>query len=265
MRIALISDIHGNLVALEAALADIERQRADQIICLGDVAVFGPQPREVIARLRELDIPVIMGNTDQWLLNPEPWSTDPDKRPQVEIEMWNASLLTEEDKATVAGYIPTLALDYGDGLTLLCYHGSPRSFNDSIRPTTPDDELDTWFPEGRALVMAGGHTHEPMVRRYGESTLVNPGSVGLPVYWTSDGRTVNPAWAEYALVEWANGSLAITLRRVPYRLEELIAAVKATDMPHHEVWLADWHGSGKAAEPNDAHDSSSYEQKNRER
>lgn len=254
MRIALISDIHGNLVALEAALADIERQRVDQIICLGDVAVFGPQPREVIARLRQRDMPVIMGNTDQWLLNPEPWSTDPDKRPQVEIEMWNASLLTEEDKATVAGYMPTLALDYGDGLTILCYHGSPRSFSDSIRPTTPDDELDTWFPDGRALIMAGGHTHEPMARRYGASTLVNPGSVGLPVYWAADGQVVNPAWAEYALLEWHDGALGISLCRRPYPLGDLIAATLASNMPHKDYWLADWRDITIATDPSNAPD-----------
>ena len=240
MRIALISDIHGNLVALDAALADIDRQRADPVICLGDVAVFGPQPREVIARLCERDIPVILGNTDQWLLNPEPWSDDPDKRPQVEIEMWNASQLSEEDKATIAGYMPTLSLDYGDGLTLLCYHGSPRSFNDSIRPTTPEEELEDWFPENRALVMAGGHTHEPMVRRFGWSTLVNPGSIGLPVSTTADGRIINPTWAEYALLDWEDDILAVTLRRVAYEKDALAAAARSSGMPHLDFWLADW-------------------------
>lgn len=240
MRIALISDIHGNFVALQAALADIDRRAADRIICLGDVAVFGPQPREVIRRLQELDIPVVMGNTDQWLLNPESWSDDEEKRRQVEIEMWNAGLLNEADKAIVVGYAPTLSLDYGDGLTLLCYHGSPRSFNDSIRPTTPEEELDGWFPESRALVMAGGHTHEPMIRRYGSSMLLNPGSVGLPLVRTANGDDANPTWAEYALLEWESGTLAVTLRRVPYALDDLAATVRAAGMPHADHWLADW-------------------------
>ena len=240
MRIALISDIHGNLTALEAALEDIDRQDVDRIICLGDVAVMGPQPREVIGRLRDLAIPVIMGNTDQWLLNPHPWSTEEDKRRQVEIELWNATLLDESDRAIVAGYVPTLPLEFGDGLTLLGYHGSPRSFDDQIRPATPEEELDDWFPESRALVMAGGHTHEPMIRRYGEGLLVNPGSVGLPVYYTTDGRAVKPVWAEYGLLEWLDGALAISLRRVPYSLSDLITAVRAAGMPHADYWLEDW-------------------------
>jgi predicted phosphodiesterase len=70
MRIAIISDIHGNMVALDAALADIESEHVDQIVCLGDVAEFGPHPREVLARLRALGCPVIMGNTDERLIDP---------------------------------------------------------------------------------------------------------------------------------------------------------------------------------------------------
>lgn len=240
MRIALISDIHGNLVALEAALADIDRQRADQIICLGDVAVLGPQAQEVIARLRDREIAVVMGNTDQWLLNPEPWSDEADKQPQIEIEMWNAAQLDEADKAIVAGYVPTLSLDYGDGLTLLCYHGSPRSFNDSIRPATPEEELEGWFPDSRALVMAGGHTHEPMIRRYGSSMLINPGSIGLPLVRTADGRDANPLWAEYALLDWGAGALSIALCRVPYAKDALIRAARRSGMPQLDYWLADW-------------------------
>ncbi|MBI3286567.1 MAG: metallophosphoesterase family protein [Chloroflexi bacterium] len=73
MRVAIFSDIHGNLVALEAILAEIERERVDQMICLGDVAATGPQPAETLHRLRELNCPVVMGNTDARFLNPQPF------------------------------------------------------------------------------------------------------------------------------------------------------------------------------------------------
>ncbi|NIW96181.1 MAG: hypothetical protein GWN20_25895, partial [Phycisphaerae bacterium] len=72
MRLAIISDIHGNLIALEAVLAVLAQEEIDQMVCLGDVAATGPQPHETIARLRELNCPVVMGNTDDWLLNPHP-------------------------------------------------------------------------------------------------------------------------------------------------------------------------------------------------
>ncbi len=241
MRIAIISDIHGNLVALQAALDDIARQNVDRTICLGDVAVMGPQPREVIGHLRDTGIPVVMGNTDQWLLNPEPWVDDGDESwPQVANELWAAAQLDEADRAAVAGYVPTLPLDFGDGFTLLCYHGSPRSFNDPVRPTTSEEELDGWFPDSRALVMAGGHTHEAMIRRYGTSLLINPGSIGLPVIMTVEGRAINPAWAEYALVDWNASMLSIALRRVPYSLTDLHSAALQSGLPHADYWLADW-------------------------
>lgn len=70
MRIALISDIHGNLISLEAVLADIDREEADQIICLGDVATIGPQPREVVAKLKASGLTGITGNHESYLLNP---------------------------------------------------------------------------------------------------------------------------------------------------------------------------------------------------
>lgn len=241
MRIALISDIHGNLVALEAALADIQRRGADRIICLGDVALDGPQPGEVIERLHDLAIPVIKGNTDQWLLNPIPKSAeDEDEQQESAIEQWTAARLNAAQRAMVMAYHDKLWLDFGNGFTLLCYHGSPLSFYDRIEPDTPMDDLDRWFARERALINAGGHTHEPMIRRYGSSTLVNPGSVGLPLVKPMGAEAINPAWAEYAMLVRDEGGLAITLRRAPYALEELAAAVHAAGMPGADVWLADW-------------------------
>lgn len=240
MRIALISDIHGNLTALEAALGDIGRQGADQIICLGDVAAQGPQPREVIERLRRLEIPVVMGNTDHWLLNPLPPDIiDKDERQETEIELWSAAQLGAAELETVADYPPTLFRDFGDGFTFLGYHGSPRSYEDRVEPTTPEETLDDWFPEDRALVMAGGHTHEAMVRRYKDSLLVNPGSVGQP-YRTVDNHEIHPLWAEYGLLAWDDGALAITLHRVPYPKDELVQAARSSGMPHADYWLEDW-------------------------
>jgi predicted phosphodiesterase len=80
--LALISDIHGNAVALDAVLADLTRRGADEVICLGDVAAGGPQPREVIARLRELDCQAIRGNADGWLLDGLPAGRSDERPPK---------------------------------------------------------------------------------------------------------------------------------------------------------------------------------------
>lgn len=242
-RIALISDIHGNLTALEAALADIKKHKADVTVCLGDVALDGPQPVEVIHRLRDLVIPVVMGNTDDWLLHPQPEKAkDDDARRQQAIALWAAEQLTETERALLAAYAPTLAFNL-DGTSLLCYHGSPRSCEERIEPETPTKELDKFFEEQQATLLAGGHTHEAMVRRYGESVILNPGSVGRPMMHPQAGsekNTYNPLWAEYALITVDGADLTISLRRVPYDLTDLAAAAHASGMPHADYYLADW-------------------------
>ncbi len=243
MRIALISDIHGNLTALEAALADIDQVGVDRIVCLGDVALDGPQPIAVIHRLRDLEIPVIRGNTDDWLLHPRRTAVRTRQaRIQMEVSLWAAAQMTPVEQALLEAYAPTLSFDL-DGLSLLCYHGSPRSFSDRIQPNTTNVQLAKYFRGHDATLRAGGHTHEAMVRRYGESVLINPGSVGLPRLHPQPGSekgTYNPLWAEYALIEYEAGDWTISLHRARYPLAHLAAAVRAADMPHADYYLADW-------------------------
>jgi putative phosphoesterase len=242
MRIALISDIHGNLVALEAALADIAQQGVDKIVCLGDVALEGPQPVEVIHRLRDLSIPVVKGNNDDWLVNPLPKKAkDEEGRRKIEMGMWTLERMSAADRALLEGYAMTLSFDL-DGLSLLCYHGSPRSCKHKIRPLTPARLLVKHFRGHKENLFAGGHTHEAMVRRFGESIILNPGSVGASVIESKTGSKdlYYPAWAEYALVESDGRNLSINLRRIAYSFDDLAAAVRASGMPHAGYLLDGW-------------------------
>src|SRR5205807_7695464 len=101
--------------------------------------------------------------------------------------------------------------------------GSPRSYNEGIVATTPEEELDAIFEGRQALVMAGGHTHMQMFRRYKDMLLLNPGSVGLALDRVSPIDQIrNPAWAEYAIVSVDNGSLSVEMHRVPFDLQALI-------------------------------------------
>lgn len=98
MHIAVIADIHGNLTALDAVLADLAGAGADRVVCLGDVAAIGPQPHEVAVRLRELGCPVVLGNTDTMTVRPVRLSpSDEEGRRFFEIEEWGAAQLTPED------------------------------------------------------------------------------------------------------------------------------------------------------------------------
>lgn len=241
MRVALVSDIHGNLIALEALLADLTRQAVDQVVCLGDAAAFGPQPRQVIERLAELDWPTVMGNGDAWLLDPQPYpQRDEHSFRYTEIDQWCAGQLTEADLAYLQSFRPTVALPLSASDNLLCYHGSPRSYHEVIVAGTPDETLAEYFNEQEETVMAGGHSHAQLLRRFRQSLVVNPGSVGMP-YEKLAGNTVrHPPWAEYALVEWRQDSAAVTLRRVPYDVAALIAVAKESGMPHLAWWLTKW-------------------------
>ncbi len=241
--LAVISDIHGNLSGLEAVLADIEEAGADTLVCLGDVASFGPQPRETLHRVRSLACPVVMGNADDEILYSDKLKglegTRIDSNILFDIVSWCAEQLTDTDRNFIRTFQPTVRLEL-DGLPLLCFHGSPRSYDDVIVATTPDERLGELFAVRNATVMLGGHTHAQLLRRFQNVMFVNPGSVGLPYELLPSGEARNPAWAEYALLEVVRGQPSVTFRRVPYDVKPVLEATARSGMPHAEWWSADW-------------------------
>jgi predicted phosphodiesterase len=137
MRIALISDIHGNAVALNVVLDALKKQQVDSIICLGDVAASGPQPRQVIERLRAIGRPVVMGNTDDWLLQPQlKDKADDFSRRLQDVELWGSQQLSSADREYLSTFQPTIEFPLANGKMLLCYHGSPRSYREGIVATS---------------------------------------------------------------------------------------------------------------------------------
>ncbi len=241
-RVALISDIHGNAVALEAVLGDIGRRRVDEIVCLGDVAAGGPQPREALERLRTLGCDVVCGNADEWLLGRPPVAEDEDGRRVRAIVEWTRALLGDADVAYLESFVPTIEFDLGASRRLLGFHGSPRATSDRLLAATPDEEVSRLLAGAAAEVLAGGHTHLQLARRLGGSLLVNPGSVGLPLPESIDASSVPgelclPRFAEYALVE-AEAEIAVELRRAPIDLEALGRAGHISGMPYADWWAA---------------------------
>lgn len=237
MRVGLISDIHGNLLALEKVLADLDRDRPDQILCLGDVVALGPQPLETLERLRGLDYPTVMGNTDVVLLSPIPDEEPVDEHMSRIVDMyrWCAGKLSDTDLDYLGGFEPVLEVTLDHGNTLLCFHGSPYSFNDVIVAATAGEDLDQMLSGYEATIMAGGHTHIQLARRHRNSTVLNPGSVGLD----------SPFQAEYAVIDSSEGGLSIELRRLPLDHGEVTEIALQSGMPHSDWWSdanrwADW-------------------------
>ena len=239
MRLALVSDLHGNLPALEAVLAELNEAGIDALVCLGDIAA-GPDPRETIERLRTLDCPVVRGNWDTWLIDRIPelgGQAGPKLRDQG---TWCAAQLGEGDKAFLAELSPRVELDL-DGVSVLCVHGSPRSLMEDIYATTPDARLAEMLDGDRPAVLAAGHTHVQLVRQHRSTLIVNPGSVGLPFHsWPPNGALRMSPWAEYAVLTVEDGRISTELRRVAYDVSDLVARARESEMPHREWWGDQW-------------------------
>ena len=242
--IALIADIHGNLAALDAVLDALQAEPPDQIVCLGDVAATGPQPHEVLRRLRELGCPMVMGNADAELLDVSfpALETDEDTRRIMDISRWCAAQLDDADRAFLASFQSTVEISLGDEKRLLCCHGSPRSYDDVIVTTTSDDEIDGMMSRQDATIITGGHTHIRMLRAYRGQEIVNPGSVGLAYQFLPDGSVRVPPWAEFAMLSQSDaGAVSVNFRRVPYDRDATVRAMTEHEMPHAAWWAEDWH------------------------
>lgn len=205
--LGLLYDVHGNLAALEAVLADADRAGADRWLLGGDYALFGPAPAATVERLRELDADWIRGNGERWTANP---TEAPDDEIVQEAIASCRDELGAAEVDELASLSPTLERD-----GVLYCHASPASDVRSFWPRAGDDEEELLAGVTASRVVFG-HTHLPFRRRAeGGVELVNPGSVGMP--FDGDPR------AAYALVT-DEGDLEH--RRVPYDHEASAAAVR---------------------------------------
>ena len=236
--VALISDIHGNGVALDAVLDDVASRGVRRIVCLGDVAACGPEPERVLARLRELDCPCVLGNTDEWLLGrllPQPHERD--YGALMTLIEWGASALDHAARRYLAALPPRCELDLG-GDRLLCFHGSPRSSTEPILAETPDPALAEMVMPFPSSVYAGGHTHLQLLRRLDGALVVNAGSVGVPLAPEAPPPEGPPSFAEYAIVSIVDGAVDVELRRVTVDTRAAGAAARRSGIPYREQWAA---------------------------
>jgi len=242
MRVALISDIHGNYVSLQAVLADIERHRIDEIICLGDVATLGPQPEKVVATLKALGCPSVLGNHETFLFDTKLGRSYMDENWFTDSVTWTLNRLSQSDLEYLKTYQPFLKFRLAPDINLLCYHGSPRSNIENIFAVTPPELLDEMLAGYTATIMAGGHTHVQMMRQHKGILIVNAGSVGMPFEQMpfQDAPRVLP-WAEYTILNFdQQGRSGVELRRIPIDIELVKQAALDSDMPETSDWIKNW-------------------------
>jgi len=233
MKIAAISDIHGNLGALDAVLADIGRRGVDCIVNLGDILSGPLQPNETAARLMSLGFPTIRGNHERQLL-------DPDLERMGKSDRHAADVISTTQRAWVESLPPTLWL----GEDVFLCHATPSSDIDCFMEDIRDGEF---IPASHAEIRARaapctaslilcGHTHIPRVAwSSAAQTIVNPGSVGIQAYQghhpVPHVLQLGSPHARYAIAERTSYGWAVDLVAVPYDWEAAARLAQQHDRP----------------------------------
>jgi predicted phosphodiesterase len=226
--VAALYDIHGNLPALDAVLAELRRDPPDAVVVGGDVAA-GPMPREVLARLRELPWPVhwLRGNADRFVVMGFDGTIPSEllEHPLFQGDAWAARFLSRAERDFLDGLPPLLALDVeGLGDVLFC-HGSARSDEERVTTATPPERLARILAEARAGVVVGGHTHRQFDRSAGGRRMINAGSVGRP-YEHRPGAY------------WLRLGPGVALRRTPYDTAAADVVFRAAGYPAAQLVFA---------------------------
>ena len=224
MRIAVVSDIHGNLTAFEAVLADLRDAAPDLILHGGDLADSGSSPVEIVDRVRDLGWPGVMGNTDEMLVRPAALDAFASQS-TAPVALWDAIREIASATRTILGkdrlaWIASLPLSHEHAPVGLV-HASPSSCWHAPTSDASDAMLEAMFSPLAQPVVVYGHTHRPFVRALAGAglTVANAGSVGLP--YDGDPR------ASYVLIE--NGT--VSLRRVAYDLERELRRLGNCGLP----------------------------------
>lgn len=228
-------------MAFRAALEDVERLGVQEIVCLGDVVQGGTEPAQTLDRLASLGCETVLGNADAFLLEVPVDSPEPVTEQQHEVREWTLSQLSSSHLEQMRASTPVVRREF-DGLSLLLFHGSPRSYDDVLLPELGGASLEPFRGHDAAL-LAGGHTHLQWTRRIGDALYVNPGSVGISYDRHGDELALRPL-AEWALVTVAHGAVAVEFRQVPYSVEAVQAASERSGRPYAADWAAQWSTSG---------------------
>lgn len=227
MKLAVFSDIHGNIQGLNAALADIERRGADVVWCGGDLVGYGANPGEVVDAIRARGIPAIMGNYDDSIgyfrmVCGCDYPNEEAMERGLRSVAWTKEHTTDDQKAYLRNLPYKVQREFG-GHQVVLVHGSPAQLTEYLFADVADDVFRAHLAATRADVLIFGHTHKPYHKVLDGKHLVNAGSAGKPKHG-------NPN-ATYVMLTLTPGDVTVEIIEVPYDYEAAARAIEATDLP----------------------------------
>ncbi len=227
MLIAFLSDVHANMPALEAAVADATARGAERFICAGDMTGYGPFPDEVCLFLQNRPIPALIGNYDRKVLIVAEQGLSAAqgmKSKKRKILLWTLENLSHQSRLYLSGLPDQLDMQLPSGHMLMVVHGSPLSMDDVTYPSITRPGLTAKLGDLRPDILVCGHTHIPFVRRIDGILVVNCGSTGQPI--DGDPRP------SYVLVSTEQGTAPSgRVIRFDYDHKRTIAALEKTYLP----------------------------------
>ena len=224
MKIAAISDIHGNIYSLMKVLEDIDEQKVDLVVCLGDLVGYGPHPNEVIALIKRRDIPCIKGNYDASVVDGGfTFIRD------TSINSFSLPWAVEEVRASNKYYLSQLPtkLDYDiNGVKVIFTHGSPYKINEYL--FEDGENTKKLMEEISEDVLICAHTHIPSYKKFGNKVFINVGSVGKP--------KIGRPNATYALIEIKEDkTIDIKFRELEYEYKRIVKDAQMLQFPSQLV------------------------------
>jgi predicted phosphodiesterase len=222
VRIAILSDVHGNLPALEAVMADIDAQDPDEVWCGGDLGWGGPWASECIGMIRAMEWPTVKGNTDVWITgDPQTITSEEDRNHMRDLAVHHA--VSEDD----ARWLVNLPLGHTGLGSILLVHGTPES--PFVGPN-PEDPATEFLPyQSKAAVVVYAHVHRAFTRRLADGTIVcNTGSVGLP----KDHET-----ASYLVIDRVGTDVILRHRRVAFDRARALEGAHGLGGPVAETFI----------------------------
>jgi putative phosphoesterase len=233
MKIAFISDIHANFLAFESVLKDIKKEHVDRIVFLGDASTLGIRPSETLELLESLKCDCILGNHDEFMVIPERiHEYTRDKLVLATVE-WSRALHSSRDIEFLRSFKKELRIPFLPGVDIFCYHGSPISNIENVRPDSPMNSFSSLMDESRNTIFIGGHTHVQMLRNYQGTRILTAGSVGQPFSGYEMPPSKEP-WAEYVIIQAAGKHFHIDYRLVEIDNERINREIMESDNPMND-------------------------------